>query len=161
LQADGQSYSFWVETGPDQFRRLDIDGSVTPPGADAFEQGLSLYTDAPRGAVRVEMQLSLPGPPRTVYTRQELESALAQAGNAMRRSMGVRALFMPRLDTIRFVFDGPAPEADFITAQGDETPISAVFIDEVLVTPGQREMRSMERIRFARPPLYAVLETRD
>lgn len=160
LRGDGGAFSFWVETAEGGFEPLEISGDVTPPDSAAFERGLRLFTDAPRGAVTVVMRLTLPGEPRQDYHREEMEAALAQAHNAMRRAMGLRALFMPRLDTVRFVFDGPAPEADFILENGDVRPIREVFEHEVLVTPGDRAVRDAVGVRFGRTPLYAVLETR-
>ncbi len=159
LRGDGTDFSFWVETGGNTYAKLDISEPVIPPDVESFERGYQLFTDAPRGAVQVRMTLTLPGPPKTEYSRQDMEAALAQSGNAMRRAMGIRSLFMPRLDTIRFVFDGPAPEADFLTEDGGVRPITAVFSHEVLVTPGSRESRNISGVRFGRPPLYAVLET--
>lgn len=160
LRGDGQAYRFWVEEDAESFTELDATGPITPPNTDAFERGYRLFTDAPRGAVRVEMRLTLPAPTRTDYDMAELEAALAQAGNAMRRSMGLRALFMPRLDTVRFAFDGPAPEAVFVLDDGTTRSIDAVFSSDVLVTPGEDESDGAQAIRFDTAPLYAVLETR-
>lgn len=160
LRGDGAEFGFWVETAPGEYAALDISAPVTPPDRSAFAQGLSLYTNAPRGAVRVEMRLTLPGAPRAEYHRSDLEAALAQAGNAMRSAMGLRSLFMPRLDTVRFVFDGPAPDAEVITVDGARLPIEDVYESQVLVTPRDRDMRDLEAVRFGRPPLFAVLETR-
>jgi hypothetical protein len=161
LRGDGTAFRFWVETRDGGFDPLPASGPVTPPDSAAFEQGLRLFTDAPRGAVRVVMRLTLPGEPRDEYQREELEAALAQAHNAMRRAMGIRSLFMPRLDTVRFVFDGPAPDADFVADDGEIRPIMDVYETEILVTPGDREIRDAVAVRFGRPPLFAVLETRS
>jgi len=161
LRSDGTDFSFWVETSEGGFAPLEVSGPVTPPDSAAFERGLRLFTDAPRGAVSVEMRLTLPGPPRTQYQRAELEAALAQAANAIRSALGFRSLFMPRLDTVRFVFDGPAPEAEFLVEDGAARPIMDVFETEVLVTPGNRDIRDTDGVRFGRPPLFAVLETRN
>ncbi len=158
-RGDGTPFNFWIEAEDGDYITLDVSAPVTPPGAASFDADHQLYTDAPRGAVRVEMRLTLPGPERTEYTLAELEAALAQAGNAMRRSMGLRSLFMPRLDTIRFAFDGPAPDADFVAPDGEAVPIETVFMSDVLVTPGDRASSEAGRVRFGRAPLYAVLET--
>lgn len=160
LRGDGQAYRFWVEEGAKRFIELDASRPITPPDTDAFERGYRLFTDAPRGAVRVEMRLTLPAPTRTDYDLAELEAALAQAGNAMRQTMGLRALFMPRLDTVRFAFDGPAPEAEFVMDNGTTRTIQAVFSSDILVTPDEGESRGAKGIRFGTAPLYAVLETR-
>jgi hypothetical protein len=160
LRGDGSAFSFWVETPEGGFDPLEVSDRVTPPDSAAFERGLRLFTDAPRGAVSVAMFLTLPGQPRTEYQRAEMDAALAQARNAMRGAMGFRSLFMPRLDTVRFVFDGPAPEADFLMENGDARPVREVFESEVLVTPGDRDNRDVVGVRFGRPPLYAVLETK-
>lgn len=160
LRGDGQAYRFWVEEEAERFIELDVSRPITPPDTDAFDRGYRLFTDAPRGAVRVEMRLTLPAPTRTDYDMAELEAALAQAGNAMRRSMGLRALFMPRLDTVRFAFEGPAPEAEFVLADGTTRSIDAVFSSDILVTPDEDDSDGAHAIRFGTAPLYAVLETR-
>ncbi len=161
LRGDGTAFSFWVEIGGGEFALLDVSEPVTPPDVVGFERGYQLFTDAPRGAVQVQMTLTLPEPAKTVYTMEKLESAVAQAGNAMREAMGFRSLFMPRLDTVRFIFDGSAPDANFIDAAGVATPIRAVFENEVLVTPGQRQNRDAVSVRFGNTPVMAVLETRN
>lgn len=161
LRDDGSAHRFWVETGEGGFAPLDAERPVTPPPADAFEQGLRLFTDAPRGAAQVEMRLTLPEPARVEYSMAEIEAALAQAGLAMRRSMGLRSLFMPRLDTVRFSFDGAAPPAYFVDEDGRRTEIMDVFETEVLVTPSDRASRNAVSIRFEQAPRLAVLETRN
>jgi hypothetical protein len=161
LRGDGSTYRFWVETGDGGFAAINVEQPVTPPSADAFEQGLRLFTDAPRGAVSVEMRLTLPEPTRAEYTLAELETALAQAGGAMRRSMGIRSLFMPRLDTVRFSFSGVAPAAYFVDEDGGQTEIMDVFETEILVTPGDRTSRNAVSIRFEQAPRAAILITRN
>ena len=161
LRGDGQAYRFWVEEDAESFTELDATGPITPPNTDAFERGYRLFTDAPRGAVRVEMRLTLPAPTRTDYDMAELEAALAQAGNAMRRSMGLRALFMPRLDTVRFAFDGPAPEAVFVLDDGTTRSIDAVFSSDVLVTPAEDESDGAHAIRSQRTAIEPAGEGVD
>lgn len=161
LRGDGTEFSFWVESGGGEYVLLDASGPVTPPDLDSFERGYQLFTDAPQGAVQVQMTLTLPAPTKSEYTFDELEASIAQAANAVRSSMGIRSLFMPRLDTIRFIFDGPAPDADFIDEAGVARPIEAVFGNEVLVTPGRRSNREAVTVRFGNAPVTAVLETRN
>ena len=90
LRGDGTDYNFWVQTGANAYALLDASAPVIPPDVNSFEAGYRLFTDAPRGAVQVQMTLRLPGEGRTEYSAQDLESALAQANSAMRRSMGIR-----------------------------------------------------------------------
>jgi hypothetical protein len=88
-----------------------------------------------------------------------LEAALAQSGNAMRSLMGLRSLFMPRLDTVRFSFDGPAPEAQILYADGRIAPVETVYGDVITIRPQDRALRGAVEIRFGAPPLIGVLET--
>ena len=161
LRGDGSTYRFWIETVDGGFAAINVEQPVTPPAADAFEEGLHLFTDAPRGAVSVEMRLTLPAPTRVEYSMAEIETALAQAGGAMRRAMGFRSLFMPRLDTVRFSFDNAAPPAYFVGEGGNQTEIMDVFETEILVTPGDRASRNAVSIRFEQAPRTAVLMTRN
>lgn len=156
----GGTAGFWVETA-DGFQRLerDADGAATPPDAAAFDSGARLFTDAPEGGASVSMRLSLSVEPSTEYAVETLETALAQAANAMRNLMGLRAIIMPRLDTIRFSFDGPAPSAMIVYADGEERAIETVYGDVVSVRPRDRVMRQAVAIRFGTPPRAAVLQT--
>lgn len=156
----GAPARFWFERD-DGFQPVSFEpgGAVQPPEPAAFQAGRRLFTDAPEGGASVSMRLSLPGPPRQTYALAELKLALGQAGAAMRDLMGLRALFMPRLDTVRFSFDGPAPEAVIVFADGREAPIESVYGDVVTVRPQSRALREAVEIRFAAPPVIAVLET--
>ena len=151
---------FWVET-PGGFVVLDRDedGGATPPPPSAFEPGARLFTDAPEGGAAVSMRLSLSGEPSTRYEMAELRAALGQAGAAMRGLMGLRALVMPRLDTIRFSFDGPAPDAVIVFEDGREAPVETVYGPVITIRPQERALRRAAAVRFAAPPEAAVLET--
>lgn len=156
----GAEATFWIETDAGfQPFILAEDGGATPPAPEAFSAGRRLFTDAPEGGVSVAMRLTLAQAPAEHYALSDLEQAIAQAAAAMRSTMGLRALFMPRLDTIRFNFDGPAPDAVVVFADGRETPLETVYGDVVTVRPGDRTLRGAEAIRFGRAPQQGVLET--
>ena len=156
----GADARFWVET-PEGFAVLqrDSDGGATPPPPSVFEADARLFTDAPEGGAAVSMRLSLSAEPATRYEMGDLRTALGQAGAAMRGLMGVRALFMPRLDTIRFSFDGPAPDAVIVFEDGREAPVETVYGDVITIRPQDRALRGAVEVRFAAPPRQAVLET--
>ena len=156
----GAHARFWVET-PEGFAVLqrDDDGAATPPPPSAFEADARLFTDAPEGGAAVSMRLSLSAEPATRYEMGDLRTALGQAGAAMRGLMGVRALFMPRLDTIRFSFDGPAPDAVIVFEDGREAPVETVYGDVITIRPQDRALRRAVAVRFAAAPEAAVLET--
>lgn len=156
----GATASFWVETeGGYQVLERDETGAARPPAPDQFEAGRRLFTDAPEGGVSVAMRLSLAGDPATEYSIARLEQAIAQASGAMRSTMGLRALFMPRLDSVRFSFEGPAPDAVAMYPDGRETALTSVYGDEILVRPDDRALRGAVAVRFGRAPLIGVLET--
>ncbi|MCR9129291.1 MAG: hypothetical protein NXI12_07195 [Alphaproteobacteria bacterium] len=156
----GADAQFWVETA-DGFEVLERDpaGAATPPPPEAFEAGQRLFTDAPEGGASVSMRLSLAGEPRESYTIAELETAIAQAGNAMRSLMGLRAMFMPRLETVRFSFDEAAPEAVIVYEDGRQAPVETVFGDVITIRPQDRALRGAVEVRFGAVPQEAVLET--
>jgi hypothetical protein len=156
----GAEAQFWVET-EDEFEVLvrDRSGAATPPPPEAFEAGRRLFTDAPEGGASVSMRLSIAGEPRETYTIAELEAAIAQAGNAMRSLMGLRAMFMPRLETVRFSFDGTAPDAVIVYADGREAPVETVYGEVITIRPQDRTLRGAVEVRFGSAPFEAVLET--
>jgi hypothetical protein len=159
-ERSGAESSYWVETS-DGFEPLerDLDGGATPPAPAAFEAGGRLFTDAPEGGVAVAMRLSLSAAPAREYSIETLEAALAQAANATRALMGLRAVFMPRLDTVRFSFDGAAPRAVVVYRDGREAPLETVYGDVITVQPRDSALRGAAAIRFGAPPTAAVLET--
>lgn len=159
-ERSGAQSAFWVETadGFDPLHR-DESGAATPPAAANFEAGRRLFTDAPEGGVSVSMRLSLSAEPSAEYPLVMLETALAQAANAMRGLMGLRAIFMPRLDTVRFSFDGAAPDAVIVYQDGREAALESVYGDVVTVRPRDSKFRQAVAIRFGAPPAAAVLET--
>lgn len=159
LRGGGEA-QFWVET-EDGFETLarDSAGAVTPPSPNSFEAGRRLFTDAPEGGASVAMRLSLAGEPRETYTVGELEASIAQAGNAMRSLMGLRAMFMPRLDAVRFGFEGTAPDAVIVYEDGREAPVETVYGDVITIRPQDRALRGAREIRFSAAPREAVLET--
>ncbi|XBQ17595.1 MAG: hypothetical protein ABL308_06860 [Oceanicaulis sp.] len=156
---DRGSWSYWVDAGDGpQPVTPDQGGLMTPPDREAFERGAVLITDAPQGGVAVSMTLTLPGAAKTEYTLAEIEAALEQSRRAMRSLMGLRALVMPRMDAVRFDFDGPAPDAVLIGEDGAEAPIESVYGESVMVRPGDRIYRGAVAVRFGRPPVAALLE---
>lgn len=159
LRGGGQA-QFWVETvdGIEPLI-LDSDGAATPPSPEAISSGRRLFTDAPEGGASVTMRLSLSGEPQERYTLAELETAIAQAGAAMRSAMGLRSLLMPRLDTVRFSFDGPAPQAVLVFEDGTQSPVETVYGDLITIRPQDRALRRAVEVRFERAPVRAVLET--
>lgn len=152
--------SFWVQPEPACHHplELDPDGRVDMPDASVFRPGARLVTDALEGGVRVHMQVELPAPLKDSYRLAEVEAALAQSANAMRALFGLRALMMPRLDAVRFEFEGPAPEAVWLDRDGDATPIESVYESVVIIQPDDRALQGADQIRFGEAPVSAVLE---
>ena len=156
----GEGAAFWVETAEGYLPLVrDAAGAAVPPRGADFDPARRLYTDAPEGGVAISMRLAVSGPPRSEYDMAELEAALAQAGGAVRRLMGLRSPFMPRLDTLSFRFDGPAPEAALVFEDGGAAPVQTVYGEEITIQPGDRALRGVAAVRFARPPQIVVLET--
>lgn len=152
---------FWVDlAGEYEALWIDESGLVTPPSEADFEAG-RLLTDAPEGGVTVSMHLSLAAEPSERYELVQLESALAQAQNALRETMGIRSLFMASLETVQFEFDGAAPEAFLIFDNGDRREIETVAENIVTVRPGDRRLRGATAIEFGRPPITTRLSTRN
>ena len=156
---NGGQWRFWTDTGngPEPLP-LGPTGVVTPPEGLNLESGGVLITDAPEGGVAVAMSLSPNGPLRENYDVEELRRATAQAHNAVRSLMGLRALVMPRLDTVQFVFEGSAPTAVLITEDGEEEDIMTVYENVITFRPRARSNRNGVEIRFGAKPISVTLE---
>ncbi|MCC5996315.1 MAG: hypothetical protein JJU18_08115 [Oceanicaulis sp.] len=154
--SDG-GWRFWTGLEGEDWSELapGLDGAVAPPDPDRLAAGLRLATDAPRGAVRAEVQFVLSAAPAELYDMTELQAALAQSRAALRRSLGLRALIAPRPRRIEFVFDGAAPDAHAVFADGRAVEITGVFEHVVELDPGARGLRGAEHVRFTRAPVYA------
>lgn len=156
---DGREWRFWTRLDGEDWRVLERgpDGAVTPPDPARLSAGLQLATDAPQGAVRAQVGFTLSATPSETYDLAELQAALAQTRAAMRRALGLRSLIAPRPRRIDFTFDGPAPDAHAVFADGRELELTSVFENVVQLDPGVRELRGAQTIRFARAPLHAVI----
>ncbi|KAA5803431.1 hypothetical protein F1654_06380 [Alkalicaulis satelles] len=155
----GEDWRFWTALEGEDWVEITPgpEGVVTPPDPDRLAAGLRLATDAPQGAVRAEVQFALSAAPARVYALEELQAALAQSRAALRRQLGLRALIAPRPRRIDFTFEGPAPDAFAVFADGRELELTSVFENVIQLDPGARELRGAQTIRFARAPLHAVI----
>lgn len=151
---DGTQRRFWTGEGDGDWQALEPgpDGAVTPPAPERLAAGLLLATDAPQGAVAVNVQFVLTRAPAQTYELGDLQAALAQTRAAMRRTLGLRALIAPRPRRIDFTFDGPAPDAFAVFPDGRELELASVFENVIQLDPGARELRGAQTIRFGRVP---------
>ncbi len=156
---EGGEWRFWTDTGGGPERLvLDPTGAAIPPQDAEFGPDERLITDAPEGGVAVAMALRPIGALRDTYAVDDLERATAQANTAIRSMMGLRALVMPRLDTVQFVFDGPAPDAVLVAEDGSERELMSVYENTITFAPRDRAHRNAVELRFGGAPVSVTLE---
>ena len=64
---------------------------------------------------------------------------------------------MPRMDTIEFVFEGPAPDAALYGDGLDTQNVQTVEFNRVLLKPNSRKARRYERIEFEETPVRVLI----
>lgn len=137
---------------------LAADGLVlNPPGLDTLAASPVAWVNQPAGGMSVSMsfQARLDG---QEIDRLDTLLALEQANQAMRQVGGVAALFAPSFKSLVFVFEGSAPDAWAVHADGRRTPL-IVQEDRALYRPTDRDLRDVERLEFGRSPSRVLLET--
>lgn len=149
---DGETRSFGI----------DAMGRITHlPGAEALAAEPDVWINQPAdGDTRfsLTMQFEYGRPLADHYAREDLARGVEQANRAIRQAAGVAALFAPNMKTVVFVFDGAAPEAWAVDADGERTPLT-VQENRAFFRPGDRSSRSVEHLEFGRPPQRVLLDS--
>ena len=148
-------WRLWLEAPDGEISPLAAypDQTLTPPSLALFEAG-EVRVEAPPGSMSVTMELRPAAPLSERYDAAALRAGAGQANRAMRKVAGVAALFAPRMQAVVFTFDGPAPEAWAVTADGEREalPVSG----ETATLPlRRREFRDAEAVEFGRAPVSA------
>ncbi len=138
---------------------LDSGGQVlNPPDAMTLQAAPMAWVNQPQGGMSVSMSFQAQLGAGNEIDRLDTLLALEQANQAMRVVGGVAALFAPAFKTLVFVFEGTAPEAWAVHRDGSRTPL-LVQEDRATYRPNDRNVRDVERLEFARPPVRVLLET--
>ncbi|WP_295694811.1 hypothetical protein [uncultured Maricaulis sp.] len=138
---------------------IDGRGRITHrPDAETLANAPSVFINQEGGGMSLNMQFEaiLPGGPD--YAVADLNLALGQANHAMREAAGVAALFAPNFRTLIFVFDGPAPSATAIMADGSSRALTAQE-NRIIVRPRDRSMRNLTRIELGDRPFRVLLDS--
>jgi hypothetical protein len=149
----------WYET-PDGETELQLapDGQVlNPPGLETLLAAPTARVNQPGGGMTVSMTFQALLGSGTEIDRIDTLLALEQANQAMRVTGGVAALFAPSFKTLVFVFDGAAPQAWAVRSDGSRTPL-LVQEDRAIYRPNDRDLRDVQRLVFASPPLRVMLD---
>ena len=150
-----EGWRLWLEAPNGEISALAAypDETLTPPPLALFETG-EVRVEAPPGSMSVTMELRPAAPLGERYDAAALRAGAGQANRAMREVAGVAALFAPRMQAVVFTFDGPAPEAWAVSADGEREalPVSG----ETATLPlRRREFRDAEAVEFGRAPISA------
>ncbi|WP_300528084.1 hypothetical protein [Maricaulis sp.] len=149
-------YEFGGETREFIF---DAEGYVLGrPAADVFEADPEVWINQPEGGMGLSMRFMVQMDPATRYSTDELRLAAGQANDAMRSIGGVAAMFAPQMRTVVFVFDGPAPDAWGIEADGERRALT-VQENRVTYRPRERRNRRIESLQFGREPVRILLDS--
>ncbi len=156
----GDEIGLWYEWSDDRVDiELGADGLVAnPPAAEILETDPNVWTDQPGRTMSMSMQFAYAGEDWQTPSRQDLVTGLEQANRAVRRAAGVAALFAPDFKTVIFQFDGPAPEAWAVDADGNREALT-VQEDRALFRPRDRSNRSVVRIELGRAPERVIFDS--
>ena len=150
--------ALWLETPEGGVEALipDERGHVDPPDRAAFEREALIRVDAPPGTMSVSMAMVPMLEPALSYEADALRTAAGQANAAMRKVAGVVSLFAPRMAAVRFIFDGPAPEAWAVMDNGERRALP-VESDAVWFPVRERAFRRAVRVEFGAEPIALYL----
>lgn len=142
---------WYVEDGTDRELQLDADGRVHPPAVNVIAADPVFRVNQPVGVMNLRMAFMPLAEPSTHMNAAELARSIAQANAAMRRAAGVASLLLPSMREVRIEFDGPAPEAIAVLADGRRVDLP---VEENVATfrPRDRSMREAVRLEFGRAP---------
>lgn len=131
---------------------------VNPPSFAAMNAAPAVWTDQPEGSMSIAMLFEMNLPAAQRYAQSDMTTALAQANGAIRSAAGVASLFAPNYKTVVFLFDGPAPQAWAVDADGGRTALT-VQEDRALFRPRDRANRSVSHIELGAPPIRVLMDS--
>ena len=138
---------------------LDAGGQVlNPPDLTVLAAEPMAWVNQPQGGMSVSLSFQASLQPGDEIARLDTLLALEQANRAMRSVGGVAALFAPAFKTLVFVFDGTAPEAWAVHADGSRTPL-IVQESQAIYQPNDRNLRDVDHLVFGRAPARILLDS--
>jgi len=157
-----EHWALWLAAPEGTLSRLGgwPDTELHPPALTHFNRNAILHVEtANAGGMRVSMVMEPTAALAAQYQVSDLLAAMEQAQRAMRSITGAASLFAPRMDTITFAFEGPAPEAVAILRSGShiELPVEG---STVRFPAHQRPFRDAVRLVFGDQPIKAEITPR-
>jgi len=141
---------------------IDATGRITRlPGIEALAAEPDVWINQPDdddARFSLTMQFEYGRPLADRYAREELARGIEQANRAIRQAAGVAALFAPNMKTVVFIFDGTAPEAWAVDAEGERTPLT-VQENRAFFRPGDRSSRSVDHLEFGHAPRRVLFDS--
>ena len=157
-----ENWALWLEETNGSLIRLGgwPDRVIAPPDRQYFDQSARLHVEtADAGGMSVNLTMVPSAPLAQTYDVATLEAGMSQAQRAMRAIAGVASLFAPRLDTITFRFEGPAPDAVALMPNGDRIDLPAE--GSIVRFPArERRFRRAVSLEFGTTPVDAWITPR-
>ncbi|SDM12033.1 hypothetical protein [Maricaulis salignorans] len=155
-----EDINIWYESGGNETGlALDSTGQVlNPPDLDTLASDPVAWINQPQGGMSVSLSFQANLEMESEIARLDTLLALEQANRAMRSVGGVASLFAPSFKTLIFVFEGPAPDAWAVTADGRRTPL-IVQESQAIYRPNDRDLREVDHLVFGRPPARILIES--
>lgn len=155
-----ENIRIWYDTGAGEAELvLDSGGQVlNPPDLSILAAGPVAWVNQPQGGMSVSLSFQAKLELEHEISRLDTLLALEQANRAMRTVGGVAALFAPSFKTLIFVFEGSAPDAWAMHADGSRTPL-IVQESQVIYRPNDRDLRDVDHLVFGRPPTRVLIDS--
>tara|TARA_R110000744_G_scaffold1843_11_gene7132 strand:- start:17095 stop:17766 length:672 start_codon:yes stop_codon:yes gene_type:complete len=150
----------WYENGAGESELvLDAGGQVlNPPDLSVLAAEPIAWVNQPQGGMSVSLSFQASLELGEEIARLDTLLALEQANQAMRSVGGVAALFAPSFKTLVFLFDGAAPAAWAVHADGSRTPL-IVQESQAVYRPNDRNLRDVDHLVFGRAPVRVLLDS--
>lgn len=157
-----ENWALWLEEPDGSLIRIGgwPEQFLTPPERQYFDQSARLHVEtADAGGMSVNLTMIPSAPLAQTYEVAALEAGMSQAQSAMRSIAGVASIFAPRLDTVTFRFNGPAPEAVALLENGDriDLPVEGSI---VRFPARERRFRRAVSLEFGTTPAEARITPR-
>ncbi len=157
--ADGGACYFLTDAAGEKFKLLASaqQHDLSLPGPHVFEQHPILVAATPAaGSPRLEIVLSPTSAPAESTDAARLVRGAVQADRFVRRQHGIIGWIAPGIHGVRFEWDGSAPAADAVFADGRRVPLPAYFDSAEFMPLKDRSLRHVVRLEFGRAPRRMV-----
>lgn len=139
---------------------LDAEGRVTePPEPALYAANPMVEARLAAGAFGLAPVLAYePSEPlAATMSAKRLTMAVAQGSELLRKTTGVLTFIVPAFNGVVLEWDGSAPEADAIFADGRRLALPVEYDRAYFMPLSDKALRGADELVFGRPPLRATL----